>query len=161
MRETWPRISIRFNRSRLETKLAEMTKSVNHFLLLLLATMLLLMACVPPEDEAAPTPDPDLALQDDPAMMIERGEQIYIANCAACHGGDGRGNVANPALAGTEFTLGEPEPVIEVVLHGRGVMPPFRDQLSDQAIADVITYIRNAWGNQASPVTSDQVSEPR
>jgi mono/diheme cytochrome c family protein len=135
-----------------------MTQRMNYFLFVLVS-MLLVSACVAPEEETADTVDPNL--QDDPAMMIERGEQVYIANCAACHGGDGLGNIANPALAGADFTLGAPEPVIEVVLHGRGVMPPFRDQLSDQAVADVVTYIRNAWGNQASPVTSDQVSQLR
>ena len=40
-------------------------------------------------------------------------------------------------------------------------MPPYAHQLSDQQVADVANYIRNAWGNAAPPVTSDQVKAAR
>lgn len=99
----------------------------------------------------------------DGQQLIAAGEQVYTANCVTCHQQNGEGQPPTfPALAGDPFVTSEdPTQVIEVVLHGREGMPPFESTLSDEQIAQVISFIRNSWGNQASPVMPDQVSEVR
>jgi mono/diheme cytochrome c family protein len=89
----------------------------------------------------------------------EEGESVYIANCARCHQIDGIGFAhVHPNLAGNPIvTLRDSDPVIEVVLEGRGSMPPFRESLDAQQLASVITYIRTSWGNNAPIVTPSQV----
>jgi mono/diheme cytochrome c family protein len=47
---------------------------------------------------------------------------------------------------------GDPEPVIEIVVDGQGAMPAFGDELDDEEIAAVVSYIRNTWGNDAGVV---------
>ncbi len=107
-----------------------------------------------------------------PAMQA--GGAIYIDECSACHTPDGAG-VARlfPTLKGSPLVQSaEPTSLIHVVLEGsRAVatdpaptapaMPPFAWKLSDRQVADVVTYIRNAWGNHASPVTTGDVSAAR
>ena len=94
--------------------------------------------------------------------LIEQGEEVYTVSCARCHQPDGMGvDPVYPELAGNAFvTVREPHRVVDVVVHGRGGMPPFRDALSREEIAAVVSYIRNAWGNQASIVTVGQVVAP-
>ncbi|HET9700128.1 MAG TPA: cytochrome c oxidase subunit II [Burkholderiales bacterium] len=80
-----------------------------------------------------------------------RGEKVYAANCAACHQADGRGlPPAFPPLDGSAVVTGPRAAQLETVLHGRPgtAMAAFGKQLSDQDIAAVITYTRNAWGNR-------------
>jgi cytochrome c oxidase subunit II len=94
--------------------------------------------------------------------LIEQGEEVYTVSCSRCHQPDGSGvDDVYPELAGNAFvTVREPHPVVDVVVHGRGGMPPFRDALSREEIAAVVSYIRNAWGNQASVVPPGQVVAP-
>ena len=112
------------------------------------------------------------ALRDRPAT--QPGAAIYASDCASCHGFDAKGFTAYmPALAGNPVVLDEnPSSLINVVLNGsvpllaKGVpdayrMPQFRQQLSDQDAADVITFMRNRWGNQAPAVTAAQVAKLR
>ena len=78
-----------------------------------------------------------------------------------------------PPLAGNPIVLDDdPSSLINLVLNGsnplvvKGApdayrMPQFRLQLSDQDIADIVTFIRNGWGNQAPAVTAAQVAELR
>ena len=55
-----------------------------------------------------------------------------------------------PRLAGNPIvTLHDPSPVIETVTYGQGSMMAFKDKLSGDNIAAVLSYIRNAWGNEA------------
>lgn len=102
----------------------------------------------------------------DPASLIARGEEIYGTVCLACHqaGGVGVTDVAvggYPALAGDPFvTLADPQPVVQTLLTGRAGMPAFRGY-SDEEIAGVASYIRQAWGNQAAPVDPALVAEVR
>jgi cytochrome c oxidase subunit 2 len=81
--------------------------------------------------------------------LVAHGEKVYASNCAACHQASGQG-VPNafPPLAGSKVVLGPKTEQIAVVLNGRPktAMPSFR-QLTDQDIAAVITYTRNAFGN--------------
>ncbi len=95
----------------------------------------------------------------DVAEVAARGLPKYAANCAACHGPDGRGN-AGAALAGNA-RLEDPTFVARTVVHGFGYMPAFGDRLSDQDIAEIGTYIRNAWGNEFGVLTNAQVEAVR
>jgi mono/diheme cytochrome c family protein len=104
----------------------------------------------------------------------EPGAAIYAGNCASCHGLDAKGFAPYlPPLAGNPTVLGEdPASLINLVLNGsvplvvKGTpdayrMPQFRLKLSDQEIADVLSFIRKGWGNQAGRVTSAQVADLR
>jgi cytochrome c oxidase subunit 2 len=95
--------------------------------------------------------------------LVARGEQVYNANCAACHQPNGTGNAAigAPALVNDKVVLGDKKHQVDVVLFGQtdgvvqpasgggGKMPAWK-QLSDVEIASVITYTRNSWGNKAA-----------
>jgi mono/diheme cytochrome c family protein len=91
----------------------------------------------------------------DATARVAQGEKVFTENCAICHQADGSGYAqVYPNLAGNPIVrLGDPAPVIETVLHGRGSMPGFAGELSPEQIAEVVTYVRHAWGNDASSVT--------
>jgi len=81
------------------------------------------------------------------------GAMLFKQNCSACHQAAGQGVPrAFPALAGNTFVQGDPKAVAFVLLNGRGGMPNFREDLSNEQIAAVLTYVRSAWGNRAAPV---------
>jgi hypothetical protein len=100
--------------------------------------------------------------------------RTYMAKCAACHAVDGRGRAPwIPPLAGAVSSLAkEDASAINVTLNGSvrvvadGVpdsyrMPPFRSQLSDAEIADVLSFIRSSWGNHGGAVKVDDVKTLR
>jgi alcohol dehydrogenase (quinone), cytochrome c subunit len=102
------------------------------------------------------------------------GAAIYTGTCANCHGFDGKGfSPYTPTLAGNPTVLdNDASSLINLVLNGsnplvvKGTpdpyrMPQFRQQYSDQEIADVVTFIRNGWGNQAPAVTAPEVANLR
>jgi mono/diheme cytochrome c family protein len=104
----------------------------------------------------------------------DRGATVYVASCATCHRTDGRGFSAYlPPLAGNPTVLdSDPSSLINIVLNGsmplvvEGTpapyrMPQFRLELTDQQIADVVTFIRASWGNKAAAVTAGQVASLR
>jgi mono/diheme cytochrome c family protein len=108
------------------------------------------------------------------ADPIAAGQNIYTQRCQACHQPDGRGQAGLfPPVIDSEWVVGPEETVIRILLNGmqgpvevagqsyNGVMPPWRDQLSDQEIAAVITFIRQWETNEAGPVTPEQVAELR
>ena len=87
--------------------------------------------------------------------LMARGEQSYGAVCAACHQPDGSGNPpAFPALAGNQALLDDRERHIDTVINGvsGAAMPAFRSTLSPVEIAAVITFERNAWGNETGDI---------
>jgi mono/diheme cytochrome c family protein len=105
--------------------------------------------------------------------QMEAGKTVFMARCSVCHLEPGAGEPrAYPDLAGDTLIMGrEPETVVRIVLQGsesaktpnaptRFSMPGFA-ALTDKDIADVTTYVRNAWSNRASPVSSDQVEALR
>jgi mono/diheme cytochrome c family protein len=106
--------------------------------------------------------------------IMRRGAAIYSDVCTACHLENGVGQPRYfPPLKG-DAMLQQPDPtgLIHAVLGGSRTgpsqsrpspltMPTFGWKLSDQEVADVSTYIRNSWGNQASQVTADQVKKLR
>ncbi|MDF1741688.1 MAG: cytochrome c [Verrucomicrobiales bacterium] len=108
----------------------------------------------------------------DPAVMA-MGQASY-AMCAACHGPDGAGLKAGPALMapsfhGSETLLGDPDIPLLVVLKGiakenmdyMGMMAPLGAGLDDEKLAAVLTYVRNSWGNSAPAVTAEQAAAAR
>ena len=87
--------------------------------------------------------------------LMTLGEQVYMANCAACHQPTGMGLPGVfPALKGSPIVLGDIKDHIDVVIHGRPgtAMQAFAKQLSIKQLAAVITYKRNAWGNDTGDV---------
>ncbi len=95
----------------------------------------------------------------DPQRLIHDGQPLYVQNCSSCHGTDGTGQAGKvPRLAGNPIvTLEDPVPIITIVTNGKGKMPAFGQQLDDVQIADILSYIRNAWGNQAPAVSNRQI----
>jgi cytochrome c oxidase subunit II len=87
--------------------------------------------------------------------LMTLGEQVYMASCAACHQPTGMGLPGVfPALKGSPIVLGDIKDHIDVVIHGRPgtAMQAFAKQLSIKQLAAVITYKRNAWGNETGDV---------
>jgi len=91
--------------------------------------------------------------------LMSLGESTYIAHCSACHQPTGSGLPPTfPALKGSTIaTQGAITDHISLVVNGKGMMPPFGKQLSLKEVAAVVTYERNAWGNDTGDAvqTSD------
>jgi cytochrome c len=103
----------------------------------------------PPTPQPPPLPDPQEPI---------RGWELYSRHCAECHRFFGEGvSGSTPALDNNPFVTGDPEHVIEVVLHGIRGMPAFRDVLNETEIAAIVSYIRTAWSNHAFPIEAEQV----
>lgn len=108
------------------------------------------------------------------AATSVNGATVYNGNCAACHQGNGQGLATTfPPLAGSEWVNGNPSVAIAIASHGlqgeikvngstyQGVMPAFGNQLSNEELAAVLTYVRTQWGNNAAPVSVEEVSKYR
>lgn len=91
--------------------------------------------------------------------VMDRGRKLFSQNCAVCHGGQGGGG-SGPALAGNQ-NLSDAQHVVSQILAGKGAMPPFANVLTDQEIAAVATFVRNAWGNEFGPVEPADVASAR
>jgi mono/diheme cytochrome c family protein len=97
-----------------------------------------------------------------PAAAATDGQQVFLANCAACHQATGLGRPPTfPALKGDKFVLGPKAPVVATVLNGRGGMPAWKGELSDDEVAGALTYVRASWGNKAPAVTPKEVAAAR
>jgi mono/diheme cytochrome c family protein len=103
-----------------------------------------------------------------------RGAELYVDNCAACHRTDGQGyERVFPKIAGNSSVLSEdPVSMIRLVLAGSKLpatasapselgMPGFAWRMSDEEVAQLLTFIRSSWGNQAPAVKADQVKQLR
>jgi len=91
-------------------------------------------------------------------LWKELGSKVYSRSCAACHQQDGEGIPgAFPPLADNAFVQSQPSEVIRTIYNGRGGMPSFSGDLSNEELAAVISYIRNTWGNEAEPTEPDDV----
>ncbi|HNA42364.1 MAG TPA: cytochrome c, partial [Saprospiraceae bacterium] len=109
-----------------------------------------------------------------PTTVGGPGAGVYAKICSSCHQGNGKGlSGVYPPLAGSAFANGESSVPIRIVLHGfkgkitregkeyNGLMAPWKDVLSDQEIADVLTYVRSSFGNTGAAVTVDEVKAVR
>lgn len=108
------------------------------------------------------------------AAALARGEALYVDNCTGCHMPDGRGvtKVFPPLTGSAAIEADNPGTVIHVVLSGARMaapaskpsglaMPGFGWKLGDRQIADVVNYIRHAWGNRAPLIDADAVAAVR
>ncbi|HEX2862236.1 MAG TPA: cytochrome c, partial [Lacunisphaera sp.] len=111
------------------------------------------------------------------AVQIARkvlGKPVYMNNCATCHQASGLGVPgAFPPLAASEWVTGSEERVTRIVLHGLkgpitvagnqydNVMAPLGSVLKDEQIANVLSYIRSEWGNEAPEVLPETVAKVR
>jgi cytochrome c oxidase subunit 2 len=83
------------------------------------------------------------------ADLLARGEQVYNANCAACHQPNGKGGGAIKPLDGSAKVLDADKGVqIQVLLNGQNNIMPSWKQLSDTELAAVITFTKNHWSNK-------------
>ena len=106
---------------------------------------------------------------------LSQGKKVYGSNCANCHQSTGEGQPGSyPPLGGSEWVIGNKERLAAILLHGvagpitvRGasygtqVMPAWASALTDEKIADVMTYMRATWGNTANAATPEEVGAAR
>lgn len=105
--------------------------------------------------------------------MAVAGEKPYKTYCGSCHQGDGKGDgIRFPSLSGSEWVTGDKRTLIDIVLNGLkgpitvsgaafdGVMPK-HDFLSDAEIAQILTYVRLSFGNNASGIREGEVARVR
>jgi mono/diheme cytochrome c family protein len=121
----------------------------------------------PTQNAAAETKSASADMSDHP------GKKVYDSVCLACHMADGSGVPGmHPPLIDTDWVNGDKERLIKITLEGmsgkieikgevyNSLMPP-HSHLSDKQIADVLTYIRKSFGNNASEVTKEEVQKVR
>lgn len=109
----------------------------------------------------------------DSTASFNRGKAVYKAYCLSCHQFDAGGvENLNPPLIKTAYVLGNKARIINIVLKGfskrvdiqgdsyANNMPPL-NYLTNQQIADVLTYVRNDFGNKASSVKVAEVKAQR
>ena len=108
--------------------------------------------------------------------VYRKGRDQYAVSCGACHQADGKGlpNMA-PTLAKSDWVTGDATRLIGVAVHGlmgpitingkvvEGVPPimPSHGFMKDDQLANILTYTRNAWGNQAGLITKEDIAEYR
>ena len=133
--------------------------------------MAVYLKSLPGDDPPAPPPAP---LTNDVQQQFAEGQRIYDRHCAVCHAADGRGMPPHfpPLAANQSILMSSSVNPVRMILNGGyppGTrknptpygMPPFAQDLNDADVAAVATYIRNAWGNGATPVTAQQVNQLR
>ena len=116
---------------------------------------------------------PDTKKEEVNIMADHPGKKVYDSICLACHMRDGTGVPGmHPPLTKSDYVNGDPEKLITIVLKGlsgevningdiyNNIMPP-QPNLTDQQIADVLTFIRGSFGNHSGPVTVEQVKKVR
>lgn len=128
--------------------------------------------------QAEEAPKAVTTLKGEEKKLFELGAEVYRreAHCITCHQADGQGLPAAqfPSIAKSDWVNGDPRRLIRIVLHGlmgpievngtkypgQVPMTAFKG-LSDREVAGVVTYVRNAFGNQGSAVTPAQVAAER
>jgi mono/diheme cytochrome c family protein len=122
----------------------------------------------------------DLSDKELEELRLERkfnsGKKLFAANCASCHQASGLGlGDQYPPLAGSEWVSANPELIIKVIIKGlkgeiqvkgktyspAAGMAAVINLKTDDDIANVTTYVRQAWGNEATEVTDDLVAQVR
>ncbi|MCB1091952.1 MAG: cytochrome c, partial [Verrucomicrobiae bacterium] len=118
---------------------------------------------------------------DEHRRLFDLGKQHYAVICGACHQPHGKGQeFISPPLVDSEWVLGPPKRLIAIALDGamgpitvdgqtytipqiQPVMPGLRinPEIDDEKLAAMLTYVRNEWGNGATPITPDMVKAYR
>ncbi|SDC81432.1 c-type cytochrome [Paraburkholderia lycopersici] len=126
-----------------------------------------------PDGAAGPAAEPAPAAAEPAGLFTSKGGLGYLQFCASCHQTDGRGFAsAFPPLGGNPAVLSDnPESLIHVVLTGwksaqtatypRVYTMPAFDQLSDQELADILTFVRTGWGGRKDAITASQIGKLR
>jgi mono/diheme cytochrome c family protein len=120
-----------------------------------------------------PAGEPEPVVTPPPPAQMANGEKLYRGACIACHEVDGSSapRIYPPLPGNANLQSADPSSTLRIMLDGAetvttprapntGSMPAYA-KWSDQEIADVTTYIRNAWGNAAPVVTPEQVAKAR
>lgn len=126
--------------------------------------------------QQAPSPDSEAQTDESTSEVpkeLAAGKQAYELYCAACHNYDGTGVPGmNPPLVNTDWVTGDEERLINVILNGmnepivingetyQNAMASHR-HLNDQQISDILSYIRNSWGNEAAKISMEEVAKIR
>ncbi len=129
----------------------------------------------PPKETVERTPEEVEALRFE--RLLATGKKVYTSKCSSCHNPDGQGKDTFPPLVNSKWVVTDPSLIIKIVLKGlKGeievngkkygtsaaiAMPPQERVINNREIAAAVTYVRNAWGNQASEVTEAQVATIR
>jgi mono/diheme cytochrome c family protein len=109
---------------------------------------------------------------------VALGKRLFVQNCVTCHQSTGLGLPGTyPPLAGSDWVNGNEEAIVRILIHGlsgpvtvngttysSAAMPafgPLGSNWKDEKIADVLTYIRQEWGNKSAPVTKETVARIR
>ncbi|CAN5674646.1 cytochrome c [soil metagenome] len=134
-----------------------------------LRAMATFLKALPQTEQRRTDPAPPVA-----TVSVERGAKLYADQCAQCHGDQGEGAAgAYPALAGNRAVLIDPPAnLVHMVLEGGFPpatagnprpygMPPFGTTLNNEDIANLLSYIRSAWGNQGGAVSPVDVNRYR
>lgn len=106
-------------------------------------------------------------------QQIKAGAELYRGTCSVCHQDEGQGlPEVFPPLAGSDYLMANKGRSIEIVLNGlhgpvtvngktfHSVMPPM-SQLNDDEVANILTFVRNSWGNKGEAVTLEEVKRTR
>jgi mono/diheme cytochrome c family protein len=108
-----------------------------------------------------------------PKATLDRGKKVYDIACLSCHMANGMGVPRmNPSLVKSKYVLGSKTKLIRIVLRGsdelendteRHFVNPMAplNMLTDQQISDVLTFVRNSFGNRATTITSGDVKYVR
>lgn len=107
-------------------------------------------------------------------VAVEDGQEIYMTRCSSCHGANGEGVTGVfPPIAESEYVSGDKGRLVRMILNGlsgeitvndvtySGMMPPWGGFLNDEQLADVLTYIRASFGNDADGITAAEVAKVR
>jgi nitrite reductase (NO-forming) len=105
--------------------------------------------------------------------QIAAGKALFMGTCSACHQAEGQGLPRTfPPLAKSDYLMADKKRSIEIVLNGmtgpvtvngedyNSVMAPL-SHLADDDIANILTYVRNSWGNSGDAVSAKEVTEVR
>lgn len=103
--------------------------------------------------------------------VMERGKEIYSQKCSSCHGQDGKGFAhETSSLSKAKSVMGPRAQLIKFIVDSSTVpvkgnsfhrnMPSYKE-LDDEQLSDVITYVRNSFGNTAKPVTPSDIKRAR
>jgi nitrite reductase (NO-forming) len=107
------------------------------------------------------------------AEQIAAGQVLFTGTCSVCHQANGQG-LANvfPPLAKSDYIAADPKRVVDIILHGltgkvtvngaeyNSVMPPM-NQLTDDEVSNIATYVLNSWGNPGGVISKDDAAKSR
>jgi putative membrane-bound dehydrogenase-like protein len=109
---------------------------------------------------------PIVPLSPEERRRFDAGRELYANLCQTCHRPDGRGqDRIAPSLISSALLLADPGIPARILLNGKegaiGLMPPMGATLTDEQVADVLTYARREWGHSGTPVESATISAVR